>query len=255
MHESISRWNKSEPFGVQVARGQVRGHRIVHVFGYNPDIDSGAEETVWTAGGLYPHITTPVQMYVSSSSANDTAAGTGLRTLKIYGITTGGNETSETVTLNGQTGVATANTYTSIQYVDGLTAGSGEKNAGDIYIGTGTITAGVPAVTYGQILAGQNQSLMGYYTIPNGYSGYLLSGSISSGTPSNGYVIGRLKVRNGTNLSKVAAIVTFADGRREYEFNYPIYIPQNSHVSATAETTKNDEKISCYLQILLIKNE
>ena len=255
MNESISRWNKTEPFGVQVARGQVRGHRIVHVFGYNSDIDSGAEETVWSAGGLYPHINTPVQMYVSSTSANDTAAGTGLRTLRIDGITTGNAEVSETITLNGQTGVLTSNVYTSIQYMDGLTAGASEKNAGDIYVGTGTITAGVPATAFGQILAGQNQSLMGYYTVPAGYSGYLLAGSISSGTPSNGYVIGRLKVRNGTNLVKTAAIVTFADGRREYEFNYPVYIHEGSHVQATAETTKNDEKISCYLQLLLIKNE
>jgi hypothetical protein len=255
MNESISRWNKTEPFGVQVARGQVRGHRIVHVFGYNSDIDSGTEETVWSAGGLYPHITTPVQMYVSSTSANDTAGGTGLRTLRIDGITTGNAEVSEIVTLNGQTGVATVNTYTSIQYMDALTAGSTEKNAGDIYVGTGTITAGVPNTPFAQIIAGQNQSLMGYYTIPSGYKGYLLAGSISSGTPSNGYVIGRLKVRNGTNLVKTAAIVTFADGRREYEFDYPIYIPEGAHIQATAETTKNDEKISCYLQILLIKNE
>ena len=52
---SITQVGTSEPFELQVARGQIPGHSVVHKFGANFDIDNNSEpETVWTAGGLYP---------------------------------------------------------------------------------------------------------------------------------------------------------------------------------------------------------
>lgn len=254
-NESLSKWNKSEEFWLQVARGQIRGHSIVHIFGYNPDIDSAAEETVWTAGGLYQHLSSPAIMTVSSSSTSDTSAGVGARTVYILGINSTGGEVSEIVTLNGQTPVNTTHTYTEIQRCNVVTVGSTAHNVGNISIGTGTVTSGVPANIYGHILATENASLMGHYTVPIGYTGYLISGSMSSGTESgNSYVTGRLKVKNN-GIIYTLAIVTFNNGQTRFDFTYPVAISENSCIQATAETTANNEKISCYFQLLLIKNE
>lgn len=252
MNESITRWNKSEPFGLQVARGHVRGHRVIHVFGYNPDVDSGVEETVWTAGGLYQHLASPTQLTVSSGSANDTSAGTGARTVRIEGINGTGIEHIETVTLNGQTPVTTEFQYTEINAVQVMTVGSGGSNAGAIYVGTGTVTLGVPETTIGHILAGDNNSQIGHYEVPKGYIGYLVRGSISSGTESSGYVVGKLKVRRPDNVIITAATVTFSTGLVEYEFEYPVKLEENSCVFANALTNKNNEHISSYFQIVLI---
>lgn len=255
IHESLTRWNKSEPFELQVARGQIRGHSIVHIFGYNPDVDSGAEETVWTAGGLYQHLASPAIMTVSSSSASDTSAGVGARTVYILGINSTGGEVSETVTLNGQTPVNTIHTYTEIQSCSVLTAGSTENNVGNINIGTGTVTAGVPANIFGHILATENKSLMGHYTVPAGYTGYLIAGNMSVGSTTAGKnITGRLKVREN-GLIYTGAIVSFSEGLVPFKFDYPLKINSNACVSATALSSTNDEKVSCYFQLLLIKNE
>jgi len=255
INESLTRWNKSEPFELQVARGQIRGHSIVHIFGYNPDVDSASEETVWTAGGLYQHLDTPSIMKVSSSSASDTSAGVGARSIYIVGINSTGGEVTETVTLNGQTPVNTTHTYSSIQTSSVVSIGSATHNEGNISIGTGTVTGGVPANIYGHILATENKSLIGHYTIPAGYTGYLISGGMSSGTEGGtAYITGRLKVKQN-DIVYTSSIVTFGNGQVNFDFKYPVAIPEGACIQATAKSTANNEAVSCNFEVVLIKNE
>ena len=248
-------FNKADQTLIKIARKEIDGlgHQVRHVFGYNPDVDSTAEETIWTAGGLYEHLESPSILTVSSTSANDTSAGTGARTVYILGINSTGGEVFETVILNGQTAVNTTHTYTEIQSLRVLTAGTGLKNAGNIHVGFGTVTAGVPVTTYGHILAGENQSLMGHITIPLGYTGYLVSGNVSTGATQAGKVITcRLKLKQN-NLQYTAAVVTFATGTAPFHFDYPIAISAGSCITATAKSSTNDEVVSSYFQVLLVK--
>jgi hypothetical protein len=254
-YPSISFEDLTEPFELQVARGQVPGHRVVHVFGYNPDIDSGVEETVWTYGGIYSHLAAPSILTVSSGSTDDAAAGTGARTVFIEGISGTGAEVSESVTLNGQTAVSTTHAYTEINFVTVTSAGSGGANAGAIYVGYGTVTLGVPAQVYGHILAGYNRSLTGHYQVPSGHTGFIVRGSISSGTENNsGYVLGKLVLRDPvSNLNLVSAAVTFSTSKVDFEFPYAIKVPAGACVTARALTNKNDDQVSSYFQIVLIE--
>lgn len=256
INESLSRWNTTEDFGLQVARGHIRGHRIIHVFGYNPDVDAGIEETVWTYGGIYQHAPSPIQMTVSSGSVNDNSTGTGARIVYIRGINGTGNEIEEPLTLNGQTPVTTQNAYSEINSVSVISVGSGGVNEGQIYVGSGTVTAGVPAIVYGHIQAKDNQSMTGHWTVPLDHTGYLINGKISSGTEGvSDFVLGRLKLRTVDGISRTAAMVSFTNGVINFDFDYPIQIPSGACISATAETAKNNDKISSYFQLLLIKNE
>lgn len=252
-YPSLSTDFKTEAFELQVSRDLVAGHRIEHIFGFNGDIDAGVEETIWTHGGVFAHLDTPTVLKISSGSASDTAAGTGARTVYILGINGDGSEVEETVTLNGQTAVNTTHLYTEIQRMLVMTVGSSDHNVGQIYAGTGTVTAGVPQNVYGHIAVGENQSLTGHFTVPAGYTGYIMHGQMSSGTPTNGYVVGRLKIRDASGVVRTGAIVTFYAGSVTYDFKYPIAIPAGSCVTATAVTTKNDELVSCYFQLLLVK--
>ena len=255
MTTSISKLGRYEPFELQVGRGEVGYHSVVHIFGFNADVDSAAEEAVWPAGGLIPYISSPVTMKVSSSSADDASAGTGARTVYIKGINGTGAEVSETVTLNGQTSVNTTNTYSFIQQVTVMTVGSGGVNAGNIYVGTGVVTAGVPAVIHGIAALGENNSLTGSWVCPTGYKGYVVFGSISSGTENgSNYMTGRLKVMESNGLERTAAIITFANGNYTFDFSYPVEITAGQRVTATVKSSADNEAVSSYFQIVLVKD-
>lgn len=255
MTTSISKLGKYEPFELQVAEGAVGYHSVEHIFGFNPDVDSAAEEAIWPVGGLIPYLASPVTMTVSSSSALDVnTSGTGAHTVLIRGINNNGDEVTETVALNGQTAVSTTKTYSFIQQVTVLTAGSGKANAGVIYVGTGTVTAGVPAVVYNVISIGDNNSLTGAWTCPTGYSGYITFGSVATGTENGAnYVAARLKVMGTDGIERTAAIVTFANGNYIYDFKYPVKITAGQRVTATVKSTADNEAVSSYFQIVIVK--
>lgn len=121
----------------------------VNLYGFNGGIPA-TFETVWPESAVYtPTLAALSAPYCASSDANDTSAGTGARTISVAGINTSFAAFSETVTMNGQTSVvlATANILL-INSMEVLTAGSGGLNAGIIQCGTGTNTAGDPAVTH-----------------------------------------------------------------------------------------------------------
>ena len=228
---SISQVGTYEPFELQVGRGQIPGHSVIHVFGHNPDVDT-TEVTIWPATGLLTHPAAPTIMTISSSSASDTSAGTGARTA-----------------------VNTVNQYDAIETMSVTSVGSGGVNAGTIYAGTGTVTAGVPAVPYSAIGIGDNLSLVGHWTCPAGYTGYLVSGSITSGTSNaNQYITARLKLRAQDNIVRTAAITTLHDGTADYDFLYPIKIQAGECITATAKGSGSNNDVSSYFQIVLIKN-
>ena len=91
---SISQVGTSEPFELQVARGQIPGHSLIHKFGANFEVDNNSEpETVWTFGGLYPWaaLSSAQTLYCASTSASDTDV------LEVYGLDADFNEQIETV--------------------------------------------------------------------------------------------------------------------------------------------------------------
>ena len=251
---SISRFGLTEPFELQVARGQITGHRSVAVFGYNPDVDQ-TRVTVWPYTGIIPFPATAIQMKVSSSDANDTAAGTGARTVYVEGLDANHREISETVTLNGQTAVLTTKSYLHINEAYVATAGSGNSAAGDIYFGTGVVTAGVPATVYDLIKFDYNRRITGSYTIPAGYTGYLSQGLFSAGQAGgSSQVVGRL-LRIGTdNIRRAVAITTVNNGVADYTFEYPVPIPEKVTVEATAQGSSQNNEASSFFVLVLVKN-
>jgi len=159
------------PFGVEVLQGNVPGHSVTAIVGHNNAVSTSLE-TVWQEGGLYPWPTSASLMTVSSLDVDDTSAGAGLRTVRITGLNAG-VVTTEIITLNGQSAVTTVNQYDRINLLVGLTAGATEQNEGIVYIGTGTVTAGKPAVVLNLIDIGKNLSDSAIFTIPNGVNGYI----------------------------------------------------------------------------------
>jgi hypothetical protein len=231
---SISRFGKTEPFDLQVARGQITGHKTIFKFGNNNDVN-GVLETIWSRGGLYVYPTSAIQMKVSSSSANDTALGTGARTVSVQGLDQNYNEVAETITLNGQTEVLTTNTFIRVFRAFVITAGSGGTAAGTIYVGTGTVTAGVPATVYAEIALGDNQTTMATWTVPAGYTFFVYRGTFSASSNNvSQYILGRFMFRPFGGVFRNAADVTVNTGAIQYDFELPLALPEKSDIEAQA---------------------
>jgi hypothetical protein len=147
----------------------------LNVQGVNEDVDAGTED-VTELGGTYTGFPVmPTQageaLNIVSGSANDAAAGTGQRTIRVVGLDADGDYQEETVTLNGTTPVVTSTTWTRVFRVYGLTAGSGATNAGAITVKHNVTTANVFAV----MKAGRSQCLLGVFTMPGGAGGRITS--------------------------------------------------------------------------------
>lgn len=128
-------------------------------------------ETVWDESIAYAFLAANMSSpTISSANANDTSAGTGARTVKVTGVDASFNVTTATLTMNGQTGVAVGVSMMTVNSIEVITAGSGGVNAGLIYVGTGTVTTGKPAVVHGIVAAGLNMSTSFIYCVPAGYT-------------------------------------------------------------------------------------
>jgi len=122
----------------------------LHVQGYNGDIDIASAEDLWSEGGDYPFPAAAAATTIVSASANDTAAGTGARTVAVRGLGSDLGELNETVTLSGATPVTLANSFFRINQIEVLTAGSGGINAGALSVKHGATVIGSVEASMGR---------------------------------------------------------------------------------------------------------
>ena len=253
---SISRVGTSEPFDLQVARGQVAFHETQFKFGFNPDIDDSLE-TIWAEGGLYSYLSAASVLKISSSSTDDTSAGTGARTITISGLDANYDEISESVTLNGQTAVNTTQSFLRVFRIIVSTAGSGGQNAGVIYAGTGTVTSGVPANKYGTIAVGDNQTLMCFWTVPRGYTAFLYQIDISMNTEvANKFGTVSLVARPNGGVFNVKDKFALSQDIIHQEFRHPVKFEEKTdlEVRAIASSSNANLAVSAGLDIVYIQN-
>ena len=128
---------------------------------------------------LYVFPAAPVQMSVVSTSANDTANGTGMRAVRIHYLDHNYQPQITDVTLNGLTPVLT--TPTDILRVNGMHAIA----VGSNIVSVGAISLTANGTTYGYIYAGDNTARQAIFTVPDGVWGYIDHWQASSGSSGN----------------------------------------------------------------------
>lgn len=176
----------NSPYGYAVAEGELAGHDYTRVFGYVSDVDNVYID-VWEGGASYVPPTTPIQMRIVSSSANDdgSPAGTGAQTVDIHYLDDTYTEQHERLTLNGVTPVNTvATNIIRVNDLHVMTAGSGGVAAGNISLQN---IAGT--VTYKYIPAGINQDRTSFYTVPAGKIFYLTTWRIGTGSGAGSHMV------------------------------------------------------------------
>ncbi len=161
--------------------------------GSTPGISIGTVTTTATTpvpirSTTYNEQSSGAQRSVASSSANDTAAGTGARTLRITYYTSAGlGPYFADVTLNGTTPVNT--TPTDICFIESmkvLTVGSTGSNAGTITL---YVSTGGGGGTIGTIAATENRTFWAHHYIPSGKTCHVTTMDGHNNNSSNGTVL------------------------------------------------------------------
>ena len=256
---SISRVGKTEPFELQVARGQITYHKTQFKFGFNPDIDN-ALETIWAQGGLYTYLSAASTLYISSSSTADDVAGTGARTATVSGLDANYNEVSVTVELDGQNGVqlGSASNWIRVNRIVVNTAGTGGANAGVLYVGTeSSPTLGVPSNKYATVAIGDNQTLMALWTVPAGYTAYLEQTDITVATEQNNkYVTISLVARPFGGVFNVKDKFVKESSSHHQEYKYPLKFEEKTdiEVRGIASSSSADCAVSAAMDFIYIEN-
>ena len=237
------------PFYLAVQQGKVPGYSMVNKFGYNSSIGSLAFETIWETGNNYPWQTAQATLDVVSDNANDDVVGTAARTLRIQGLDSSYALVEETVDLDGTNTVTTTQQFLRVFRMSIETAGSFGNNEGTITV---TYTGGVDVAA--TISPGNGQTLMCLYTIPAGYTGYLLSINVSSGKDQEMDFKFIQRDNSVTNAAfQTKQFLNVRGGETTVIFNAINVIPQKSdiYVSGKASSTSS---ASASFDLLLVQD-
>lgn len=162
-------------YALDVSAGNISNQEAIFILGENPDVDSAAEEDIWGQGGTKVWLTSAETMDLVSTSANDTALGTGARVIQVTGVDGSFNEVVELVPLNGVTPVTTTNSFLAINKMIAVTSGSTLSNEGII---RATQSTSLNIEDY--IGIGLSISMSAHYVVPLGKSMYMNRAELNS---------------------------------------------------------------------------
>jgi len=230
------------PYFIQVSRGLVDGHKRLFKFGHNPVIQD-ISETIWDAGGLYTYPSSAVAMTVTSGAG---ATDNGVA-ITVQGLDGDYNEVSEEVTL-ASTGTATT-TQTFLRVYRAFVSGSQAITANTTIANGGT--------TYAQINTGENQTLMALWTVPAGYTAYLLDTKITAFTEQNNKVATiNIYARRENGVFRTADKFDVFAAAITQNYKCPIPFPEKTdiEVRAVATSSNADLRVAAGLDIIYIAN-
>jgi hypothetical protein len=239
MSQGGSGLSENSTFGLNVARGLVDGMSGVFKAGYNEAFANGTEESFWSHSELYPWSAwaTPGTLSLVSGSASDTG------TILIMGLNASTFESqTETITLNGTTPVVTSLSYARLNY---LHYSGTNPNVGEIHANRNGTCVGHIAPQTGIAQGAQ-------YTIPAGYTGYMLQGTANIGKGNDGK--GYFKYRPyGTSFQHAMTFLLY-QSTFDYTFAVPLPLPEKTDIDVTMVASNSGTAATCEYSLLLVAN-
>lgn len=239
---STSKLGITEPFDLQMSRGQITGHTRFYKFGYNPAVGT-TDETICDLGGQYVYLTSATTFTVSSSNTDTTDQGV---VIYIEGLDANYDVKYETVTLGATGSATTSNSY--LRVYRGFVAG------GTALSGNVSVTAN--SNTYLYISARDQQSMVAVYTVPRGYTLYVDLFSASTGTTSTtNYITLRARARGVGGVFRTTHQWTVQSAQFQYNFRYPFALPEKTDFEVRAQSSSGDQEVSSMWEGILVKDD
>ena len=245
------------PFNYQIATTHVPGYQAVNKFGHldlvntadPPIVVTGVKTTSFTG---FPSVFESCE--IASSSADDSGAGIGARTVEIGGLDVNFLRITETVTLNGTTQVPLVNVFSRVNRMRVMTAGSSGENLGVITIRYNPTTT----TQFVRIPVGVNQTLSSVYTVPLDTTAFLLRYSFnmsrSGGNPGSSEISFRKRPPGGVfNAFRYETLTTGAPDN--ITFTTPERIEPGSDMMVLIEdVSDNGTSVSTSYGLILVDN-
>lgn len=147
---------------VSIARGYMAGAQVFGAYGERTSSGAETNRIIWPNGPFTLPPAAGVQMSIVSTSANDAAAGSNVRSIVLHYLDADLAPQTETVTLNGTTPVLT--TATNIRFIQDCHV----KTYGTTATAAGLITVSSGGATYSAIVAGTNRAASSVRMVPAG---------------------------------------------------------------------------------------
>ena len=232
----MSRFERIPDEFLEIPAGNITGYSSVNKFGENPDIAVNTTEDVWDGGGTYSFPTTATITHIRQ--ATDQVGTDANATIEIQGLDASWNLTTQTADLDGTDTTTEVVLGTALIRVFRMKVLENIVGAADIWVGATGMSVGTANAI---IQAGNNQTLMAIYTIPNGKTGYL----------TNYYCDNETDGTRHPNSARFKLWIADRDNTYEFQLKHSRSIPElgNGIVQNFKPymkiTQKSDIKISC----------
>ena len=237
---SISQVGTSEPFELQVSRGQIPGHQFVHRMARVPEMSNNETGTLWDVNDtVYPWSAWDTVGTISIARASASDAD---KNVIVVGLDADYNEFTETITLTDASGNTSINSFKRIESV--------RMNGTSLNVGDVTVTKGATVVA--KVNAGVGQSLMGIYTVPAGYTAHLHQGVMT--IQSGGDATGTFYYRVPGDRFFIGHTFEVASSEYQYAFTCPLALPEKSDIDVRASVRTNNSIVTAAYDMTLIKN-
>lgn len=233
-------------YEMNVARGLITGQYAEMKNGYANGISQNTEVTVWNETTLYPWASWTVaqKLYIASTSAADTG-----QVLRIEGLNASYNKITEDVTTSGTSAIATTQNF--LRLNRGYLI-SGNSNIGTIterlVNGSGTIV--------GSMAPSFSRNKGGFFTVPAGYTAYILYGDATQFRGGAGNIGGIVKMftRTGAGPFLLQFIAEVVNGQYRNNFTVPLAVPERTDIDVRIVADGNGTQATCNWQMILIPN-
>lgn len=226
-----------------IAKGEVNGYSSEHKFGAVPAMSQNQTGTIWDVDDtIYPWSSWSTAGTVDIPAVNASDDG---KKITIVGLDADYNAQSEEITVSSSGSVTSTNSYIRLfrAYVS-----EGISNVG-------VINVQKSAVTVLRINANQGQTLMAIYTVPSGYTAYLMQGTATC--QGNADATGDMYVRYfGETAFRIGHSFEFsgAGGQYMYKFAVPRVIPEKSDIDVRASVRSNNARLTSAFDLILVQN-
>ena len=249
---------------VQVSKGLIPGHSIVHQFGQNTAVSSTLAPIC--NGGNYQTPTVASSLEILSDQVQDQSGGNGAHKVTIQGLDSSWNLQTEQVTLSGTTPVSLSNQFIRVFGMWVSESGIYANQAQASQRGTLTLRGTQGGATWATIPTvsqafGAGKSLIGAYTVPAGHTAFILTQvfAVDGNKSANLYFFKREDANDVTapytGTMMVSSIYTGASNVYQFQHkaneSYPEYTDMGFLANYTSGQTAS---IAVEFELLIVDN-